>query len=141
MFGARTSGRAPSLRAHPHHSHWVDAASLVSDGAAFARAVVQGRSARGMERQRAGGGSYGPVRDHSREVGDVHKQRAGEKSKGKRTQKKSDRKEKIPKNTASTGASGSTPASGSEAAESLQPVAAPVVAAVAGTKAGDGGRW
>eukprot|EP01051_Picozoa_sp_SAG22_P026048 SAG22_NODE_8021_length_690_cov_0.961083_1_plen_187_part_00 len=141
VFGARTSGRAPSLRAHPHHSHWVVAAGLVSDGAAFARAVAQGRPARGIERQRAGGGSYGPVRDHSCEDGGVRKQRAGEKSKVKRSQKGSGRKDKSPKSSASTSTSGSTQAAGPEAAESSQPVAAPAVATVAGTKAGDGGRW
>jgi hypothetical protein len=140
VFGARTSGRAPGLRAHPHHSNWIDAAGLVSDGVAFARAVAQGRPARGTERQRGKGGGYDPVRDHSRNDNTGGgKQRTGEQSKSKRSQNKSARKGKSPKSAPSS-ASGSSSAGGAEAAENSQP-AAPAVVAVAGTKAGDGGRW
>ena len=43
VLGARTSGRAPSLRSHPHHSQWFTVVGLVSDGLAFTRATAQGR--------------------------------------------------------------------------------------------------
>ena len=137
VFGARASGRAPNLRAHPHHTQWVDVAGLVSDGVAFARAAAQGRPARETGRQQAGGGGYSAVRDHSRDdgAGSGRKQQEVEKSKSKHGHKKGHRKETRAKSgTPSTSSSGSPSAGDSEAAQSATPAAA-------GTAAGDGGRW
>ena len=136
VFGARALGRAPDLRAHPHHALWVDVAGLVSDGVAFARAAAHGRPARETGRKQAVGGSYRPVPDHSRDdgAGGGRKQREAEKSKSKHGHKKGSRKEPSVKSDATSTASGSPSVVDSEAAQSA-------VRAVAGTAAGDGGRW
>lgn len=135
VIGARTSGRAPSLRVHPHHSQWIDAAGLFSDGVAFARAAAQGRTTRAT----AGGGPYSAVRAHSHDdSGSSQSRQSTHKSKDKRSQNKKDRKEKSSKSGAPSRAPGSPSADISDAAKSVQQAATPAVTA---TAAGGGGRW
>ena len=121
--GAGGGGAAALLAAHPHYTRWIEVAGLCEDGVAFARGGRPGyRSAPTVaEREK---------RSHSASQG--HKESLRKTSGGHSKKEKKEKKEKKD----AKGSSDAEPLGSRDSAPSSQ-AATPV----AGTRAGDGGRW
>jgi hypothetical protein len=133
-LGSR-GGEKPSLAAHPHYLGFANAAGLVADGAAFARARVQGRTP--AQRRRG----YGAAPESASHGKHEKKEREKEKETDKRKEKRKSSPVKHSKSS-STMEEGLSNSVGEPllAAVSL-PSPAPSGAAKVSKAAGDGGRW
>ena len=128
--GAGGGGVAALLAAHPHYTRWIEVAGLCEDGVAFARGGRPGyRSAPTVAGREAHVGEK-----RSRSPGD--KESLRKTSGGHSKKEKKEKKEKKDTKEAKGGGN-AEPAAGRDSA----PSSSAATPSVAGTRAGDGGRW